>query len=641
MPIRRSLFPILAIFALTPVWVASQPLPTRISTLDGPVDGISQPLSTVGWLGIPYAQPPVQALRWRAPQPLTPRSTPLAAHHFGSPCFQPGTASSEDCLFLNIWRPQTRSQKLPVLVYIHGGNNIYGSGDGTWYAAAHFFNAVVVTFNYRLGPFGWFLHPALHSGNPLDDSGNYGTLDQIQLLQWVQNNIEAFGGDPTNVTLAGDSAGAQNVTYLMHSSLARNLFSKVIISSNYPLIRPRSAALKSSSQALWNLIAADHLAPDQAQARQLAASWSVDHTRDFLRGKSSQQILDAYATPAINPIDSSDSFRTDIAVGHDQIPPPLIQSPENHPESIQVIGDGLVIPSGMDFADFSTGHGYPRPAIIGTTRNENHAFNAASPFNFQPGKSLDQLVDEAVHATNPAYRKYQHFYALFGEDSTAAFRNNFTFATNLVDELHTWYGSHLLARNLTHAPHPVPVYIYRFDWASTPGHHYRIPSEDAWLFYMGSPHTSEFDFFYQNFFLPDPKQLPTQYQYTTANLAARRQLSLAIRLQLRQFLWSRSGILQPSPTNHAPWQPWTATREHVLTLDTRNDRADLHMTSSGIARSPLQLYQLHADNPNPAVRDFIESSVLWGWALNWYPQSSVGHFDPASGPNPLFDPTTP
>jgi len=121
-----------------------------------------------------------------------------------------------------------------VFVYIHGGSNIDGSGEGSWYTVAHHYNVVVVTFNYRLGPMGWFLHPALLTGDPKNDSGDFGTLDQIKALEWVQKNIDKFGGDRANVTLVGASAGAQNVTYLMHSPLAKDLFQKAIIESNYP-----------------------------------------------------------------------------------------------------------------------------------------------------------------------------------------------------------------------------------------------------------------------------------------------------------------------------------------------------------------------------------------------------------------------
>jgi len=139
--------------------------------------------------------------------------------------FSRGTPSSENCLYLNIWRPDTSEQKLPVFVYIHGGSNIDGSGEGSWYTVAHHYNVVVVTFNYRLGPMGWFLHPALLTGDPKNDSGDFGTLDQIKALEWVQKNIDKFGGDRANVTLVGASAGAQNVTYLMHSP-SRKTYSK-------------------------------------------------------------------------------------------------------------------------------------------------------------------------------------------------------------------------------------------------------------------------------------------------------------------------------------------------------------------------------------------------------------------------------
>ena len=173
--LRPRLLPALALLAFLSAACAQTPaaFPTQVPTAQGPVRGqLAADSQTLSWLGIPYAQPPVGPLRWKAPHPAPARTAPLDAAAYGSPCYQLGTKSSEDCLYLNICRPNSPAKRLPVLVYIHGGNNIYGSGEGSWQAAALHLNTVVVTFNYRLGPFGWFLHPALRTGDPSDDSGN-------------------------------------------------------------------------------------------------------------------------------------------------------------------------------------------------------------------------------------------------------------------------------------------------------------------------------------------------------------------------------------------------------------------------------------------------------------------------------------
>ena len=643
---RRPLRIVILLLLSLPALSLAQSLraSTVVSTQQGPVAGHRDSrFSTLVWLGIPYAQPPIGPLRWKAPKDPNSHAQTIEANSYGSPCFQPGTKSSEDCLYLNIWRPASSETKLPVLVYVHGGNNIYGSGEGTWQATAHYLHAIVVTFNYRLGPMGWFLHPAMLRGDPRDDSGNYGTLDQIQLLTWVQRNMAKFGGDITNVTLAGDSAGAQNVTYLMHSALAKDLFQKVLISSNYPIIRPLASAYKSSKQVLYNLMVADGLAADTASAKSITeARMSSQEIRNYLYSKSPEQLIKVFANPDMGPIDSSDMYRDDIVTGQNHTPPPLIQSPENRPESMQIIGDGYVIPKGLDFADFSDGHLYPRPMIIGTTHNENHAFYSNWPFNFQQHRSLDTLVTEAVHGTGKASGRMQQFFAQFSLHDSQTFRLNYTFATDLIDELHTYYGAQMPARNMvhSHAAHGMPVYVYSFNWASDAKKNYAIPDQDAWIFYVGSPHTSEFDFFYQNFFGLSPADAPKQYQYTTANLPGRRQLSLALRSYLKSFLWNRDGRITNSSNQPIEWQPWTATSEQSLALDADTTTADITMRTS-ISRTPEQLYAAHAAFPNAAARDFMEYAVLWGWCINWYPNSAVGHFSAAPGPNPLFDPAKP
>jgi len=193
--------------------------------------------------GIPYAAAPVGPLRWHAPLPAPAWTGTRDATGYGNDCVQarmPGDLAnttlpmSEDCLFLNIWTPQPRAgAKLAVMVYIHGGGFSTGSGssailDGSRLAAR---GVVVVTLNYRLGRFGFFAHPALTKETGAGANGNWGLMDQIAALQWVKRNIAAFGGDPANVTIFGESAGGESVNRLMVSPAAKGLFAKVIAAS--------------------------------------------------------------------------------------------------------------------------------------------------------------------------------------------------------------------------------------------------------------------------------------------------------------------------------------------------------------------------------------------------------------------------
>jgi para-nitrobenzyl esterase len=206
--------------------------------------------------GVPFAAPPLGNLRWREPQPVAAWSGTRDATHAASPCTQSAAGldaylaplaaayearyetqshpSSEDCLYLNVFAPWPSGPKgLPVMVWVHGGSNRVGTGTDESYdgssLASH--GVIVVTINYRLGVMGFFAHTVLTAESPHHSSGNYGLLDQIAALQWVQQNIAQFGGDPENVTLFGESAGSIDATILMTSPLVKGLFRRVIAES--------------------------------------------------------------------------------------------------------------------------------------------------------------------------------------------------------------------------------------------------------------------------------------------------------------------------------------------------------------------------------------------------------------------------
>ncbi|MEX3021084.1 carboxylesterase/lipase family protein [Kluyvera sp. STS39-E] len=228
---------------------------TRLDTLQGTLSGVVDGDIHV-WRGIPYATPPVGSLRWRAPQPLSPWTGIRQCDSFSASSWQnseycqelgggdPGRFS-EDCLYLNVWSPAERSTTLPVMVWLHGGGFTIGAGGLPPYEGKALAQrgVVVVTVNYRLGHLGFFAHPALE-GEDGERLYNFGLMDQIAALRWVQENIAGFGGDRDNVTLFGESAGARSVLSLMTSPKAQGLFHKAIIQSGYTLPDlPREAAL--------------------------------------------------------------------------------------------------------------------------------------------------------------------------------------------------------------------------------------------------------------------------------------------------------------------------------------------------------------------------------------------------------------
>ena len=234
-----------AIVALLAAWGNGECLPTTVRTQSGSVRGGGT--DVVAFKGLPYAAPPTGDRRWRPPVSADPWRDVRDATQFGPQCPQLGSArsmlaTSEDCLSLNVWTPaKSAGERLPVMVWIHGGGFVIGSGalpqyDGEQLARR---GVVLVTLNYRLGPLGFFAHPALSRESSHRVSGNYGLLDQIAALRWVHANIAAFGGDPGNVTVFGQSGGAWSTCVLIVSPLARGLLHRAIAESAPRVVGPK------------------------------------------------------------------------------------------------------------------------------------------------------------------------------------------------------------------------------------------------------------------------------------------------------------------------------------------------------------------------------------------------------------------
>ncbi|WP_300975089.1 carboxylesterase family protein [Sphingomonas sp. LHG3406-1] len=235
----------LALAVITATPAAAQVVNAPAGTVRGTTSG-----SLRVFKGIPFAKPPVGDLRWRAPASLERWSGERAATDFGPACVQPSAGApniyngvtlpmSEDCLSLNIWTP-AKARNAPVIVWIHGGSLLTGSSREALYDGQRLAERgiVVVSINYRLGVLGWLAHPDLGKENASGRSGNYGLLDQIAALRWVQQNVRAFGGDPAKVTIAGESAGGLSALYMMTSPAARRLFRGAIAQSAYMVSMP-------------------------------------------------------------------------------------------------------------------------------------------------------------------------------------------------------------------------------------------------------------------------------------------------------------------------------------------------------------------------------------------------------------------
>jgi para-nitrobenzyl esterase len=301
--------------------------------------------------GIPYAEPPVGDKRWTAPVAARPWKGVRDAHDFGASCFETSYSPqslfnvhppqlSEDCLFLNVWTPP-HAKKAPVIMWIHGGSFVRGGSWEPQYEGTHFaeHGVVFVTINYRLGSLGWFALPELSAESPHGVSGNYGLLDQIEALRWVKKNIAAFGGDPSNVTIMGESAGGVCMALLMVSPQARGLFQKVIAESlgiqSAPELKQRNHGLPSAEE---NGTAFEKAlgAADLKALRAIDAKTVTEHS-GFRGGPT----VDGWAVPRqiVDTFDRKEAARVPVLMGfnRNEIYPVLMAFfPQNLPDSSAV-----------------------------------------------------------------------------------------------------------------------------------------------------------------------------------------------------------------------------------------------------------------------------------------------------------------
>ena len=362
--------------------------PSSVRTLStGDIIGLQGKHGAHVWLGIPYAQPPVGDLRWKAPLRALPWEGRKEMLGYGAQCPQLPVIANidvdrayvgvEDCLRLNVWAPTyhkdgvpTADEALPVMFWIHGGGNSVGNGgsdlvqiyDGSMMATEQ--KVIVVSVNYRLGPMGWFFHDALRdpSDTPEDASGNYGTLDLISALDWVQENIAAFGGNPANVTIYGESAGGYNVLSLMASPLGKGLFHRAIVQSGGLNIFTREQAqvpwksqgdnnVMTSQEMTANWLVRSGRAPGKSSAIVMQSELEAEELSSWMRNLSLQDIFEIFDASFAGMIDM-----------------PLL------------IGDGYVLPEMSTIEIFSDPTLYANvPVILGTNREEVALFMAFLP----------------------------------------------------------------------------------------------------------------------------------------------------------------------------------------------------------------------------------------------------------------------
>jgi para-nitrobenzyl esterase len=490
---------------------------TRINS--GKVIGFEHEHATFAWKGIPFAAPPVNELRWRAPRPVQPWSEILEATEFGPACVQPPNREAgsnapeseyvvgqEDCLTLNVFAPRAAlhdGNKLPVMFWIHGGANVLGSAQQ--FDAARLANdqdVVVVTINYRLGLFGWLRHPALRlvGDSAADRSGNYGTLDIIAALKWVQENISAFGGNPDKVTVFGVSAGGRNTWSMVQSPLAKGLFHGAIAQSgSLRIMDPHKAE------------SIDKSAPDYPSyvnnSVELMAKLVPGHTE-----MTAPEIAETLRN--LTPDDIYKPITTNVMGLYGQ-------------PSLFLDGYVFLEPALELFKDSTKYNAVP--IITGTNRDESKLFMIFD------AKWVDFRFGFLPRAKNA--ERYNAF-AAYGADTWRAL------AVDQPAQVITQNGG-------------APVYTYRFDFDDMSTAVLDLP------LLIGAGHGMEFPFVFGSH-----DKWP--FSWLFSNSEQRSELSQSMMNYWGAF--ARTG--NPGNGGEAGqqrWTPWQATGDHIMLFDTEND----------------------------------------------------------------------
>jgi para-nitrobenzyl esterase len=477
------------------------------------------------WLGIPFAQAPVGDLRWRAARAPEAWEGQLEALDHPNWCpqytnsldqaydLEPGLlVGDEDCLYLNIYAPAFapdavpgEGEALPVMVWIHGGGNVWGRAeqfDGSNLATAE--NVIVVVIQYRLGPLGWFAHPALRDTADLgiDRTANFATFDMAAALAWVNDNIAAFGGDADNVTIFGESAGGHNVASLLVAPQAAGLFDRAIIQSGVTDTLP--------------LDIAEGNVPDPLDRGYTTSADAIGATLAFVAPPTAEQLAGAMRTIDVEVLFQAyrDHSRFDMGIN-----------------PARVIADGVVLPEdGILSALERMGPFNPVPVMAGTTRDETKLFNALDPryVNRWLGGLVIRPKDQRIYDIIAEYQS--RMWQVRGVDSVAE----------------------ALVRSGRQN-----VYAYRFDW----------DEEGSFLFtdfatLMGAAHSWEIPFLFADW---EYTGRLARFMWPESSAEARLALADSMRGYWAEF--ARTGNPGTGGGDHTQWAAWGAGQRIVLDTD--------------------------------------------------------------------------
>ena len=542
----------------------------------------------LAWFGIPFAQPPVGDLRWKAPKEIKIDGNELDASKLPNHCVQISNfydeidgieansiIGTEDCLYLNIFiseKAKNLNKKLPVLFWIHGGGNTWGYSASKLFTSGDFVfdhDIVLVTTNYRLGPFGWFYYDGLNrnSPDPLDQTVNFGTLDTIKSLKWVNDNIESFSGDPDNITIFGESAGGRNVMALMTTSQSKDLFKRGIAQSGYlgsdSLDYAQNDSRSGSNGFIKSQIKINYPKFSEEEINEFMLD--KNRTTSFLRNLSSEEVISYYRM-------------RDDAAG-------LIDVPN-------IIPDGVVIPEKGIYRAFRDGDVHDKEMIFGSTRDEDKLFMFMNDkFVHKPLKFLSWLWSGFEMLVKPKDPKFYDLYAKYNAES--------------------WkYAAVDLPSKFMSSTKESNIYAYRFDWDEEPTQ-FGVPLSKL----LGAAHAMEIGFIFKSSALTGES-----YNFVTSGLYDPKNRETDIQLANEMGEYWVNFAYDGDPNNNPyikeiNWLNWDTIndKERFIVFDTINDKGITMFNATLSADSILQglaSENLSIDQKCLILDDLLSSTTL-------------------------------
>ena len=558
---------------------------TKLITNSGPVVGYVDQLGIHKWLGIPFAESPVQELRWRAPKKIKSWEETKEVNFFSKPCVQfqssltanglvkPGEViGSEDCLYLNIYAPylkkdglKNNNESLPVMIWIHGGGNT--TGMPSEYNPERFVqseNIIFVSIAYRLGFFGWLSHPLIREQEGLDATANFGLLDQIMAIKWIKENIQFFGGNPNNITIFGESAGGQNVVALYTSPLAKGLFEKAISQSGGTNV--------TSIEDAENINRTDNNLKGNYKYRHLTTDEWINVLNK--KGLISSKFNDKNILTDLRSL-SAPNLMSAIAKGDFW---------NEQKDLARIIGDDIVIPIKGILNSLSDKNKHADvPIILGINRDENKLFN------FFDKAYVSNFFNIYFRVKDPFY------YDLISDYQSLAWRSN---GLDTPADLILSSGQD-------------NVFAYRFDWDEEP----KFLGMDFSLL-LGAAHAFEIPFLMGDFDFGNQ----TSFLYDKRKIVERDKLSSFMMKYWSEF--ARSG--KPSTINNTSlpiWESWKKYNEfdnsyRIMILDTLSSGGPRMDVSYAPIKNLVEIFE--KDIRSNKVDDkcgFL--NIAYSWVDNW------------------------